>query len=237
MPAGAASAARTDSANGFLQNESAALLHFRLVRSLHIVLGEKIDCRLAELGELLPQGRCLCCGYPSAADICPCCQGGCWPPFNSFFRCELQARLAWLGLEAKRLELDQLRALQRAQSALGKGEGIAQALEELNRQRNRPFAPDLFPGDRRQTTVTPAPSRNGFEALRQRVDLSDYAGGFTRLSQVGPDRWRGKCPLHQERTGSFYVYADPWRWRCFGACAQGGDIVALARELRRAGKW
>ncbi len=69
------------------------------------------------------------------------------------------------------------------------------------------------------------------------MDLSEYAGRFTRLSQVRPDRWRGKCPLHQEKTGSFYVYADPWQWWCYGACAQGGDIVDLARELRRAGRW
>ncbi len=90
MPAGAARAARTDSANGFLRSESAAL-DYRLVRALHFVLGQKIDCRLAELDGMLPHGRCLCCDYPSAA-------AACWPPFNSFFRCELQARLAWYSL-------------------------------------------------------------------------------------------------------------------------------------------
>ncbi len=97
MPTGAARAARTDSAKSFLQSESAAL-DYRLVRALHVVLGQKIDCRLAELGEMLPQGRCLCCGYTSAIDICFCCQGGCWPPYSSFFRCEVQARLAWYAL-------------------------------------------------------------------------------------------------------------------------------------------
>ena len=100
MLTGAVSAAhRTDSANGVLRSESAALLHFRLVKGLHLILGQKIDFRLAELGELVPHGRCLCCGYPSDADICLCCQGGCWPPFNPIFRCELQARLAWYALE------------------------------------------------------------------------------------------------------------------------------------------
>ena len=63
MPAEVARAARTDSANDFLQSESAAL-DYRLVRALHIVLGQKIDGRLAELGEMLPPGRSLCWGYP-----------------------------------------------------------------------------------------------------------------------------------------------------------------------------
>lgn len=63
MPAGAARAARTDSANGFLRSESAAL-DYRLVRALHFVLLQKIDDRLAELGEMLPPGRSFRWGYP-----------------------------------------------------------------------------------------------------------------------------------------------------------------------------
>lgn len=63
MPAGAARAACTDSANGFLRSESAAL-DYRLVRALHVVLGQKIDDRLAELGEMLPPGWSFCWGYP-----------------------------------------------------------------------------------------------------------------------------------------------------------------------------
>ena len=64
MLTGAARAARTDSAkNGFLRSESAAL-DYRLVRALHVVLGQKIDDRLAELGEMLPPGWSFCWGYP-----------------------------------------------------------------------------------------------------------------------------------------------------------------------------
>ena len=64
MLSGAASAAsRTDSANRFLRSESTAL-HFRLVRALHVVLGQKIDDRLAELDKMLPPGGSFCWGYP-----------------------------------------------------------------------------------------------------------------------------------------------------------------------------
>ena len=49
---------------------------------------------------------------------------------------------------------------------------------------------------------------------------------------TGPGRWKGLCPIHHEKTPSFYIYSEPWRWYCFGACAGGGDIVDLARELQ-----
>ena len=90
-----------------------------------------------------------------------------------------------------------------------------------------------FPGDRPHIRR----SRHGnglFESLHQ-VDLADYASRFTTLRPAGPGKWRGLCPLHDERTASFYVYTDPWRWRCYGACAIGGDIVALARERKKRG--
>ena len=73
-----------------------------------------------------------------------------------------------------------------------------------------------------------------FDALHQ-VNLAEYAARFTGLRPAGPAKWRGLCPLHEEKTPSFYVYSNPWRWRCYGACATGGDIVALAREMKRKG--
>lgn len=85
-----------------------------------------------------------------------------------------------------------------------------------------------FPLDR------PAPFKSGgrsvFEKLHQ-VNLAEWAALYTTLRSVGPGRWKGLCPVHQEKTASFYVYADPWRWRCFGACAMGGDIVTLAQHV------
>ena len=64
MLTGAVRPASTDSANGVLRSESVALLHFRLVKGLHLILGQKIDVRLIELGEMLPQGRTFGWGYP-----------------------------------------------------------------------------------------------------------------------------------------------------------------------------
>ena len=93
-----------------------------------------------------------------------------------------------------------------------------------------------FPGDQRPVTLSTR-GRSLFDALHQ-VDLAAYAGRFTELRQVGADRWKGLCPLHAERTASFIVSQQDgiWSWHCFGACATGGDIVALVRELKARGK-
>lgn len=187
------------------------------VAKLRPQLLEAIDRRLQEL-ETDDHDHCLSCGYLltlGAEDLCFCCRGVCpcgkqWPPYNEFFRCEVQARLSWFALEA--------------------------ALYQL-RPSERPFETHRFPGDPAPPPPVLAPGASLFDTLR-RVDLSEYAGRFTRLAPVGPGHWRGRCPLHQEKTGSFSVFQEEgrWRWRCFGACAMGGDIVALKRELVRIGK-
>ncbi len=77
-----------------------------------------------------------------------------------------------------------------------------------------------FPGDRLTRPPVVAVGRAGagdiFGRLRQ-VDLAEYASRYTELRPVGPGRWKGLCPLHREKTASFYIYADPWRWQCYGA--------------------
>ncbi|QDP67635.1 MAG: hypothetical protein Tp172MES00d2C118482111_29 [Prokaryotic dsDNA virus sp.] len=40
----------------------------------------------------------------------------------------------------------------------------------------------------------------------------------------------GCCPLHNERTPSFYVHEDN-RWSCFGACSAHGDAIDLYQRL------
>lgn len=67
------------------------------------------------------------------------------------------------------------------------------------------------------------------------LDIVDVASRFTVLTGSG-DRFKGKCPLHQENTASFYVYQEAGRWRCYGACATGGDVVDLVQRLRTFGR-
>ena len=92
-----------------------------------------------------------------------------------------------------------------------------------------------FPGTRSNRS-TVAGSRNLFQAVKEAVSVEQLAERFTQLAPAGPGKLKGRCPLHEERTPSFYVYQDSQRWQCFGACASGGDVVELARRLMDLGK-
>ena len=100
---------------------------------------------------------------------------------------------------------------------------------------NGPDVPiPTFPLDRPPRSAN---SRTGlFASVKAAVPVEDLAGRFTDLHYAGPDKMKGKCPLHEERTPSFYVYQADGRWHCFGACARGGDVIELAQCLMNLGK-
>lgn len=64
--------------------------------------------------------------------------------------------------------------------------------------------------------------------------IEDVAERVTQLTKTG-DKLKGRCPFHQERSASFYVFPDTQRWWCFGACGGGGDVVDLINRLRDRG--
>ena len=75
-----------------------------------------------------------------------------------------------------------------------------------------------------------------FAAVKSAVQLEDFAAKFTELEAAGKDRMRGRCPLHSENSPSFVIYRETQTWRCFGACAIGGDIIALTQKLKDKGR-
>ena len=58
-------------------------------------------------------------------------------------------------------------------------------------------------------------SGNSPIAKLKQLDLATVASQYTELRPSGQGRLRGLCPLHQERTPSFYVFEDSQKWRCF----------------------
>lgn len=61
------------------------------------------------------------------------------------------------------------------------------------------------------------------DELRPRLKIEDLA------EQEGQLQGRGRirfvcCPFHNEDTPSCAIYTDQQRWRCYGACHEGGDI-------------
>jgi len=72
--------------------------------------------------------------------------------------------------------------------------------------------------------MSTAPARMDIAALKRRHPLGDVVEA-AGVALRGRGRVRqGLCPLHEEREGSFTVYADTQRWYCFG-CGLGGDVL------------
>ena len=62
--------------------------------------------------------------------------------------------------------------------------------------------------------------------IKTRLDILEVVGQRVQLQRSGRS-YKGNCPFHQERTPSFHVFPDRQSWRCFGACATGGDAISF----------
>ena len=62
--------------------------------------------------------------------------------------------------------------------------------------------------------------------IKSRLDILEVVGQRVQLQRSGRS-FKGNCPFHQERTPSFHVFPDRQSWRCFGACATGGDVFGF----------
>ena len=69
--------------------------------------------------------------------------------------------------------------------------------------------------------------------IRATVDIVELIGEYVQLKQVG-QRYRGLCPFHTEKTGSFYVNAVDGLYHCFG-CQASGDAITFVREQEHLG--
>jgi DNA primase len=58
------------------------------------------------------------------------------------------------------------------------------------------------------------------------LDVVERAG--VRLKRSGANRLQGKCPFHDDRTPSFFVYTDRQRFMCYG-CKAWGDVLDFVR--------
>lgn len=70
------------------------------------------------------------------------------------------------------------------------------------------------------------------DEVKSRLDIAELVAGYVPLQRSGSS-FKANCPFHQERTPSFYVFPDRQSWRCFGACAEGGDALAFVMKADR----
>ena len=68
------------------------------------------------------------------------------------------------------------------------------------------------------------------EEIKGRLDLVDIVSESVSLRRSGRN-YAGFCPFHQNtRTPSFFVFPETQTWRCFGACAEGGDLFSFVMK-------
>lgn len=62
--------------------------------------------------------------------------------------------------------------------------------------------------------------------IRAKLDIVEVVAPYVTLQQSGRTL-KANCPFHTERTPSFVISPERQSWRCFGACAVGGDIFSF----------
>lgn len=66
--------------------------------------------------------------------------------------------------------------------------------------------------------------------IKSRLDIVDIVSEQVPLRKSGHN-YAGFCPFHSNtRTPAFYVFPETQTWRCFGACADGGDLFTYVMK-------
>lgn len=70
---------------------------------------------------------------------------------------------------------------------------------------------------------------NLFSFVKQRLQILDVIQEHLVLKKAG-NYWKGACPFHQEKTGSFTVSPHRGIFYCFG-CQESGDVISFISKV------
>lgn len=102
--------------------------------------------------------------------------------------------------------------------------------------RKLPITPYTYRENGQRNPVRVQGRREGdlFARIRSALPVEMLAGQLTQLH--GTVTLKGRCPFHGETRGeAFVVWPETGRWKCFGSCAKGGDVIDLIEAAQEAG--
>jgi len=69
------------------------------------------------------------------------------------------------------------------------------------------------------------------QQIKDRIDIVQYVQQHVPDLKKAGRHYKACCPFHEEKTPSFVVNPDTQTWRCFGSCAEGGDVFNFAMKI------
>lgn len=69
------------------------------------------------------------------------------------------------------------------------------------------------------------------QEIKNRLDIVDVVTDYGVQMRKSGRNYAGFCPFHPNtRTPAFFIFPESQTWRCFGACAEGGDVFSFVMK-------